>query len=306
MTLIIARIYDKKICIDTDSKITGEEVVRHDPVQGRLKALILDPKLCLCYAGNISYADEAYHYFLKQSTLGLDWNDYLQYLLQINLKSDNGTDFILAGFNGNIPLLFEIKDGAISSTQQSWLGDKSSFSAFQRLYQDEIDKKVEPIEAQSNSFRATLSSEISESVGGFHFSVMSNTKDYTDSSTGEISTVFEYRSRAELYNDQPVKIKFVEKDKWVSVPSGNAATGSFALSLCTSLPLQKPSLGVHFGHGNFGILFPPDNLVSTEVYSNVSASEFLDTIYEKHSLKLQGFEIQPETMGIKLIHGGPK
>jgi len=304
MTLIVSRIIENKIYIESDSKITGEFVVRNNPLDSKLKALILAPKLCLCYAGNISYAEQAYQYFVEKSQNKLDWNHYLEYLLKLNKESNDGTDFILAGYNGFKPLLFEIRNKKITQVQQSWIGDKKSFYSFQEYYQSEIEGNTEPKVALGNAFRKVLNNEISESVGGFHFSIKSNDKDYTDSSTGNISTVFEYIKKGESYLGRPTEIKIIEKNKYESIPSGDSSSGSYSLTHCTPLPLQESCIGVHFGHGNFGIFYPPKDLINRKVYPEVSATEFLNQIYKEYDIKLSGFEITQSSIGFKLIQGG--
>jgi len=303
MTLIISRIIENKIYIESDSKITGEFVRRNNPLDSKLKALILAPKLCLCYAGNISYAEEAYIYFVEKSKNTFDWNHYLEYLLELNKQSNDGTDFILAGYNNNTPLLFEIKSNKINQVQQSWIGDINSFSSFQEYYQSEIIKNTEPKVALGNAFRKVLNNEISETVGGFHISVKSNDKDYTDSVTGNLSTVFEYTRKGEAYLGRPTIVKIIEKNKFESIPSGDSSSGSYALAHFTPLPLEENCIGVHFGHGNFGVFYPPKNLINRKVYTEVSAKEFLNKIFKDYNIKLSGFEITPGTMGFKLIEG---
>jgi len=171
MTLIISKIIDNKIYIESDSKITGDRIVRNNPIDSKhckLKALILDPKLCLCYAGDIYFAEQAYKFFIKESKNKLDWNLYRNYLLQLNIESENSTHFIMAGYNNsNLPLLFEIKDRKISQVQQSWIGDKESFSYFQKYFLAELNENVKPKFAISNAFRKTLKNEFSDVVGGF-------------------------------------------------------------------------------------------------------------------------------------------
>ena len=237
MTLIVSRIIENKIYIESDSKITGEFVVANNPLDSKLKALILAPKLCLCYAGNISYAEQAYQYFVEKSQNRFDWNHYLEYLLELNKESNDGTDFILAGYNGIKPLLFEIRNKKITQVQQSWIGDKKSFSSFQEYYQSEIEGNTEPKVALGNAFRKVLNNEISESVGGFHFSIKSNDKDYTDSVTGNTSTVFEYIRKGESYLGRPTEIKIIEKNKANTIYS--VAGGGDTVALLNSMCVVK-------------------------------------------------------------------
>jgi hypothetical protein len=304
MTLIVAKILDDKIYIESDSKITGEAVVRNNPIDSQLKALLLDSRLCLCYAGNISYAIEAYSYFIDNGITKKNWNNYISYLLKLNIQSDNQTDFILAGYDNNLPILLEIKDGAVNSVQNSWIGSLKSFSKFQEFYQDEINEKTEPKNAIANAFHKVLENEISNSVGGFRFSVITDNKNYKDTVTGEVVKILKYELKSESYLGRDEKIEFTEKGESKPIPSGDATTGSYTISHFTPVADQENCIGVHFGYGDFGLFYPPKDLLNGIVYSKVTASEFINKVLKDYNITLSGMEIIPKRMGMKYIIAG--
>ena len=56
MSLIVARIVEDNIYIESDSKITDDRLVRSDPLCGLLKTLILNPVICISFAGIVHFA----------------------------------------------------------------------------------------------------------------------------------------------------------------------------------------------------------------------------------------------------------
>ena len=102
MSLIIAKIIDGKIQIESDTKISGENVVRNKPVKGRLKTLILDHGLTLSYAGDIALAEDAYDWFIEKAKSTMRWEEYLNYLN--DLSKTNQVDLILGSITKSIRL----------------------------------------------------------------------------------------------------------------------------------------------------------------------------------------------------------
>ena len=59
MTIVIGRIIDNDIYIESDSRITDFRLVQTNLLTGLLKTIILNPFLCLSFAGFVEYAEKA-------------------------------------------------------------------------------------------------------------------------------------------------------------------------------------------------------------------------------------------------------
>lgn len=59
MTLVVARIDNEYIYIESDSKSTDDRLVRSDPLCGLLKTLILNPFICVSFSGTVSFPELA-------------------------------------------------------------------------------------------------------------------------------------------------------------------------------------------------------------------------------------------------------
>jgi hypothetical protein len=59
MSLVVARVIDDEIRIISDTKITDSDALHPTPLDGGLKCIAISPTCCVCFAGNVTVAEEA-------------------------------------------------------------------------------------------------------------------------------------------------------------------------------------------------------------------------------------------------------
>ena len=130
MTLVVARIDEENIYIQSDSRITDDSSVRSDPLCGLLKTLILHPFVSVSFAGNVHFAEKAIQRFFDKGIE--DVEVLLSMLREISIESDNTTDFIVAAINEGQPKLFKVTNGAVvRGFINTWIGDSDGFNQYQ-------------------------------------------------------------------------------------------------------------------------------------------------------------------------------
>ncbi|MEO9533872.1 MAG: hypothetical protein ABJG68_02660 [Crocinitomicaceae bacterium] len=304
MTLVVAKILDQKIYIESDTKITGHSIVRNDDLKGNIKALILEPRLCLCYAGNVHFAEVAYIHFMEKSKTTIAWNDFIQHLFKLHQESNQETDFILACLESSGPLLIEIKDGKATQTQSSWIGDKDSFNEFQKHFLADRLNEVEDHIQMHKAFEIAFRSDRSDAVGGFQISVYTDTKSAIVTETKEPYPILRYKDGTSLISGRPKTLSFEGKNQPSAIPIEGASEGAYFESLFVTTGDSPACLAIHLGYAKCSLFFPPADLLNGELYTDMTGEEFVKEIYVQKKLKLAGFQPMPGTMGMKFIVGG--
>lgn len=277
MTLIIGRIVQGSLRIDSDSRITDPNIVsnRNSVFSGLLKTIILHPKLCLSYAGGVDVAQEAIEQVYKLNDQTPEKIKKL--LVDINKESQYETDFLIASLE-NQALLYKISNGKVdASNQNHWIGDIDGFNLFQKKFHLNLkgtDRK-HIMEVQSQAFKEVLSSGTIESVGGLHITVHTTPKG------------LEYLMQHSFSMGQPTSV-VLKGNQSIPIPFGDAATGAFSYSyLISSNPLQ-PAIGIHFPLGNFGTLYYPRLTRKIVIFRNVDPFEFAKKVMEDYRVDLTG------------------
>ncbi len=298
MTLIIAKIIEGKIQIESDTKISGENVVRNNPIKGRLKSLILSHNLTVCYAGDIELGEDAYNFFIQKAKTKIEWQDYLNYLQE--LSGTKEVDFILAGYSPN-PFIIKIKDRQIEQSESAWIGDYSAFTEFQSYFLSD-SKNNKQSEWFSNCFGKVVDSQLNQSVGEFHVTVKTNSADFKFHN--KTVPVFQYQLKSSLTLGRAKTVSFKEKGIPEPIPSGNAEDGTYTISYFTNFTQEWAALGVYFEIGAFGILFCPGDLLRSKKYAEENAQDFVNKVYNDTKIELKGLQALKDTIGFKYI--GPE
>ena len=277
MTLIVGRIVEGSLRIDSDSRITDPNIVsnRNNIFSGLLKSIILHPKLCLSYAGAVDVAQEAVEqvYKLKEHTP----EQVKKILLAINTESRFETDFLLGSLE-NQALLYKISNGKVEvSNQNHWIGDVDGFNLFQKNFLPNLKyaERRHIMDVQSQAFKDVLSNGSIESVGGFHITVHTTPKG------------LEYLMQHSFSMGQPTSI-VLKGNQSIPIPFGDASTGAFSYSyLISSNPFQ-PAIGIHFPLGNFGTLYYPKLTREIVIFKNVDPFQFAKKVMEDYKVDLTG------------------
>ena len=132
MSLIVARKSGSHIHIVSDTKLTYPEEDFPDkalaaPSDGVIKATILNPHICIAFAGHYVPAEEAIRTCRRYDFM---ISNIKEHLLEVNKSTAGKTAFIVCvGFPEYT--IYEIKNMAITQTNSSWIGSQSAFSIFQ-------------------------------------------------------------------------------------------------------------------------------------------------------------------------------
>ena len=190
MSFIYARNINNKLYVLADSKLTvssndeallikaiGLENYNNIKLLGIVKNVIINNNICIASAGML----EDYNDLLQK----VDENHIIEIeqicsiALNIHMKNNQRTDFVIAKADSKCPVLYEVKDGKISEVASSWLGSYDCFSAFQSIrnnseliqqltgYMDDKMKNEFGEETiDSHAFKKVVNLNIDSSVGG--------------------------------------------------------------------------------------------------------------------------------------------
>lgn len=281
MTLVVARIHEGKIYLESDSKITDEKFVRSNPLSGMLKTLIIHPFVCVSFSGNVYFAKKAIEIFFEKKIEQLDL--LISILLAINNESNNTTDFIVASVIGDIPKLFKISDAKVEQDLTSaWIGDKDGFEYFQKVFYTS-DKTIPMMSRISAAFSKVIENKSLPTISDFQVSTISD----TDISPGV--TVFMHKLSVSVSVTESQTITFEKKGEAKPIPLGTAAGGSSGVSYLVTANPDFHGVAIYFIHGNFGILYCPQLGFEGILINAVSGREFMEHIKKQYGIGLLGF-----------------
>lgn len=277
MTLVVGRITQGGIRIDSDSKITDPTIVsnKNNIFSGFLKTIILNPNISVSYAGGVETAQKAIEELYLSDTFEIGKIKNL--LLKLHLETKQETDFLIASLE-NQPLLYKISKGKIETSNSfHWIGDIDGFNIFQREFLPNI-KSSDPkhiSSIHSNAFEKVIESDKVESVGGFHITVH------------RTKIGLEYLFKMQIISGQPISMKMKSNELKI-IPFGNAQTGTYSCSYLKSSNPHSPAIGIHFPIGNFGTLYYPK--ISREIifFKNSNPIEFIEKVKNEYHIKLTG------------------
>lgn len=288
MSFIYARNLKNKVYVFADSKLSvtpkdeaqlikilGKKSYINIRTLGVIKNVIIDEKICIASAGVL----EDFNAILKKIDLNknYDVHEICKYALDIHLKKDMRTDFIIALSDCNNSKLFEIKNGEVNEVQSSWLGSYECFKKFQIIkHDDEVVGKLtgymdEEMKAEfseetidSYAFKETVNAKIDETVGGYIIECFGK--------NGE----FRYNEQISTYTE---KAHPVSSDGIVKIYD-NVFDGGYTYHVFQS----KTNYMIYISQLEKGIIYEPhiedknyDYLRFPKLY-NVSEQEFLTII----------------------------
>jgi len=286
VTLIVARIDENSIYIESDSRITDESKVKNDPLCGLLKTLILHPFFCVSFAGNVHYAEEAIkRYFIAQKTAATI-DEVLEMLLKllvaVNIESGKKTDFILASVIDKVPKLYRIEGGELSKDLTvAWIGDIDGFEYYQAQYHM-LSGDIENKDRMRKAFESVIENSELNSIGDFQVSTYIN----HDINPKHPVFIHGFRTKVDITEAQVITIH--EKNKPEPLPLGSVEGGSHGISYLATVDPTYCGVAIHFMHGNFGILFCPQLSFNGIVFKDTDGESFVNAINEKYKIPLRG------------------
>lgn len=300
MTLVVGRIEGKNIFIESDSKISDENLAKHNPLYGMLKTIIISPFLCISFASNnINFVEDALKSFFEKTDWSADKlsniDTLLNMLLAVNKKSNNTTDFALASITNGEPMLFKISNGIIErGITHFWLGNINGFNIYQREYLS-LDENISIEQKMQLAFEKVINEPSLTDIGDFHIST------YVEEKIASIP-VFLYRIKVISIMTESSLITFNKANESVPVPIiGTAAGGSFAISYFTTVTPNFHGVAIHFFQGNLGVLFCPQlpsydlclksdgsEIEKEKIYFNKNINSLEYTVINPHGKLVQG------------------
>ncbi|WP_298551036.1 hypothetical protein [uncultured Algibacter sp.] len=280
MTLIICRQIKEKIYIVSDSKVTDKNAVRNNPLAGNLKSLILNPYLSLSFAGNIHFAEKILELFYSNKIANLQ--QLVLECLKANIESNNETDFIIASLENGNPVIIKISNKTAQQNQQNaWIGNQLAFNKFQEYYHSTESDKKESSKINS-AFKSVIKNERIEDVADFCLSIETVYQENVK------KQCFIYEMNADV-SFRPGTITISKNNQSQIIPFGGPEKGAFLALYMRSFNLLKPAIAIHFPEGKFGVLFcPAINLNKAEVIKEANGEIFMDIIYDKYGINLEG------------------
>ncbi|WP_461633907.1 hypothetical protein [Labilibaculum euxinus] len=289
MTLIVGRIIDDRLFIESDTKITDRSEAKSDPLVGTLKIIILHPFIALTFAGKVYFAEKALKEIYSRGRLQIQ--DIIEILASNNKESiiasdgnpDKETDFVLAVIENKKPRIFKISNGIIEPNLQTfWLGDKLAFSSFQRNYHALKKGDASEVDSLRNAFKSVVDDESMDTVGNFQVEV------HMDEKICPNEIVFLYTNKTEISIVEPQPIHLKEANKYYTIPLGTTAGGAYGISYLVSVSPNLHGVALHFLYGNFGVLFCPQISLKGIKIKDVNGKEFVSELKDKYNLPMQG------------------
>ena len=276
MTLVVGRITQGGIRVDSDSRITDPNIAsnRNNIFSGLLKTIILNPNISVSYAGAVDTAQKAIEQLYQLEKFEI--NEIKKILLKINSESDCETDFLIASLE-NQPLLYKISDNKIDvSNTFQWIGDIEGFNLFQKEFFPNL-KSQDPkhiSSVHSSAFDKVIENDKVKSVGGFHITVHRT----------NFGLEYLFKMTLKMGRSETMRLKQGSN----IIPWGNAGTGTFSSSYLKSDNPFRPAIGIHFPIGNFGTLYFPLLSRKIIIYKDVNGFEFAEKVKSDYEIKLIG------------------
>ncbi|SRR6266542_6581371 len=130
MSLIVARKQGNQLAIVSDTKLTypNEDIKgqKNNPSEGVIKTVIINPNLCVSFAGDIDYAEKA----IKELNNNHSIEETIKILEKYHNRSDYKTEFLVCAGKPS-PIIHKIKVNESKDVHSSWIGDIKAFSSFQ-------------------------------------------------------------------------------------------------------------------------------------------------------------------------------
>lgn len=276
MSLIVARKNGPNIHIVSDTKLTYPEEKFPNktlaaPGDGVIKTTILNPQVCIAFAGEVDPADEAIKICRRY---GFMLSNIKEHLLSVNKATKGKTEFILCvGFPEYS--IYEIKNMTIRQTNSTWIGSNTGFNIFQEkaLEAGVASKKFETI--LDESLDHVLKSGLAPEVNGFRVSV-SNEDNF-----------FHYKNY--MATNIPTRTYSLKANQHSVIEIyGTAQEGGYSVSFCENEG-RHDVVAIHVRQGEFGVLYEiiKNGLLRPKVIANVDEHEFNDILHSRFGIRPQ-------------------
>lgn len=133
MSLIVTRIDADRVYVVCDTKLTypNHEIKRGkaNPSEGSIKAIIINPNLCIAFAGEMDFAVLA----IAEIDSSCTFEEAKEILFKYHQLSNSKTDFIVCKGIPK-PEICEIKNNKVATVPFSWIGNSDAYNVYQSAY----------------------------------------------------------------------------------------------------------------------------------------------------------------------------
>jgi hypothetical protein len=277
MSLIVARKSGSLIHVVSDTKLTYPEEKYPDkklaaPADGVIKAAILNPHVCIAFAGEYEAAEEAIKVCRRYDFMVANMKEHL---LAVNKKTEGKTEFILCvGFPEYS--IYEIKDMEITQTSSAWIGSKTAFSIFQgkALEVRSTTRSMDSI--LDDSIEHVLKSGLAPEVNGFRVSVSND------------GNFFHYKNY--MATNMPPRTYTLKANQHAVIDIyGTAEEGGYSVAFCENQG-RHDMVAIHVRQGEFGVLYEikDGGLLWPKVVPGVDEHEFNDILQAQFGIRPPG------------------
>jgi hypothetical protein len=275
MSLIIARKSGTHIYLVSDTKLTYPQELFPEkalaaPGDGVIKVAIIDPHVCIAFAGNdYKPAEEAIGYCRRNQLLP---SEIKKHLLSINLHTGKNVEFILCiGFPEYA--IYEIKNGQILQTNSSWIGSNEGFTMFQEFALADRNNKKKFDTIMDEGLEYVMQSGRVPEVNGFKVAVTNQ------------ANFFHYKNY--MSTKMPSRTHtFSGSGSHIIKVYGTAQEGGYAVSFCENEG-RNDMAAIHVRQGQFGVLYEmkKESLLWPTVIKDVDEHEFNDILFSRFGIK---------------------
>jgi hypothetical protein len=285
MSLVVSRVIDDEIRIISDTKFTDSGALHPTLLDGGLKCIAISHACCVCFAGNVTVAEEALAPILNRTIQ--DRQQITTHLLQHHKAArgdpETETDFIVASAGTCVAIDRIAEDRVETNIKAAWIGDHSAFSAYQSQYHAPdrvsiaVDERFRIADKMSDAFKSVIRDHQNPSVGDFEVTVTSKPAE---------ADGFRYLSHLGAFGFQSVALTTTPTNILRSV---GVEGGSFSYTVLVPKVAGVGALAVHLREGKVGAFFYPAHCWSPTVFKNVGVDEFVEAIAQRFGVYVDGF-----------------
>ena len=273
MSLIVAKKFGDKIFIVSDTRLDNPQNLNRVELDvpeayGLIKSLIINPIVCISYAGDFHAAKEA---LSVCRSLNYRVHEITKYLLTINKKYEHKVDFIVA-VSATPYLLFKIKNGEIEKTDLAWIGDIPGFSEFQKHYHsgDKGTDRKDPQKDMEEAMTTVIESQVL-GVNGFLISVSNE------------SGQFFYKNYVKTYFPP----RTITGNGFHLIGYGTAQEGGYTIHILQSE--KTDVLAVHIPQSRMGIIYrlQENAMLDPLLFLDVDEFEFIEVTNAQYGIQPQ-------------------
>jgi len=292
MSLVVCKIIDQDIFIETDSRISNAHETKRESNYGIVKSVIIAPQVCISFAGSINLAEDAIREIYNQTTLTIQ--SAVEILHKFN-SDGNKIEFILSSIQRNQPRIYRIWNNKVESNLPSaWIGDDEAFTEFQKQFHQIKASGRTETDSFFKAFTNVIDNPELKTVGDFQISLRS----IKSASTDDRFFLYTEKMYIQLGRDKTYTVENGKSEftfQW-----GTAQEGSYGFAFFSSVDAFKPSIGLYFYFGNFGVLFyPRQSFKGIEIKGNIF--EFLDKVKKEYGIPLKGMVLRHNNTALQLV-----